>query len=194
MLPQFFFLFVDLDIDLLLMLLDLHDFELIRLFSQSIGHDVLLHHKMSPLLVSQVAAPLAQSEGVVAAHHILAHFGYVQVLFVPQFPQALVSSCLIVLHVGIPSAGEVNELSSLYVLNLLEFQGLALLHLVNSTGELYFAQLVELDFGVPCFQVSLLCLQLFVVVSQYSQKCGHFEVRKAVNPRFWQHLTIFFSK
>ena len=97
-------------------------------------------------------------------------------MLLSQFPQALISSRFVILHVVVPGICEFDELSPLQIFNFMQLNSLPLLHLPHLPLQLNLRYLFELDFGLFRLEVPFLLFQLLSIVLENSQKCHNFVI------------------
>lgn len=169
--------FVGAPINRFLMLLDFLNFHLVCEEPVVVCFRVFFDGEVSLFLGSEATALFAQGENVVSSEHLLSRFQQFAIMLFSHFPQAFVRSGLIILHVHVPSIGELDKLLSLYSLNLSQLDLLALLHPTNLSQQLDLGQLFELHSSLLGLNVSLLSFELLVIVIEHPQEGRHLEIR-----------------
>lgn len=111
-----------------------------------------------------------------------------------HFPQTFVCSCFIILHVHVPGVGELDELLSLYSLNLRQLDLLAFLHPTNLSHQLDLGQLFELQPSLLGFDVTLLSFELLVIVIEHPEEGRHLKIGQAIDPSLRQHFSILLQE
>lgn len=114
-----------------LMFLDFFYFHLVGEYSKIVRFSIFFDREVSLLLGSESAALFTQRKDMVLCEDLLACLNQFDVVLLSHFPQALVGSCLIILHVHVPGVRKLYELLSLYALDFGQLNLLALLHLAN---------------------------------------------------------------
>ena len=144
---ELFVLFLNLPINLLLMILDLGNLQRICLISKLVSLAVFFLGEVLALHPAQVADLFRKYEVVVTAQVLVTNVQPLKIVLFTQSSEALVCRLLVVLHVDVPSGGELNKLNPLHLLDLPELSALPLLHLRQLSPHLNLGDLLELVVG-----------------------------------------------